>query len=213
MAHFTPPSNTAGEPYAGVSDAGSPLDLPHTRAAEGLERVAFSLVDVHRMMEADVLSPEGAWELLEGEIVWMSPGSIRHGRLAAKLDRFLAANLPDELQCLPDTRVDIPPNSQPGPDIVVFDAAYDGEGAVPVDRIQLVIEVAASTLQKDLGLKAQIYAAAGAPEYWVVDATAEQLIVHRGPKPGGWSAIARHSFTHAVSPLCAPDLAVAIAAL
>ncbi len=143
----------------------------------------------------------------------MSPANISHARLAAKLDRFLARILPDNLQCLPDTRIDIPPDSQPGPDIVVFDADYDGEGAVPVDRVRLVIEVAATTQNKDLGLKAQIFAAAGVPEYWVLDAPAGQLVVHRGPSNGAWSEIVRKNFDEAVSPLCAPDLCVAVGEL
>ncbi len=208
MANMDPTPRDLSEPAYQL-----PLDPPHTRAAEGLERLAFSLADVHRMMAIDVLSPEGAWELLAGEIVWMSPAIIRHGRLATRLSAWFVTHLPASLQCIADVRVDIPPNSQPGPDIVVFDAAYDGEGAVPIDRVRLVIEVANTTLAKDLGLKAQIYAEAGVADYWVVDAQSEQLIVHRGPMNGAWAQVTRHGFGEPVSPLCAPGLGVTIAAL
>ncbi|OIP68305.1 MAG: hypothetical protein AUK43_16635 [Oscillatoriales cyanobacterium CG2_30_40_61] len=45
-----------------------------------------------------------------------------------------------------------------------------------------IIEVAKSSLKKDLELKLSIYAQARIKEYWVLDLSQKQLIVFRDPK-------------------------------
>ena len=45
----------------------------------------------------------------------------------------------------------------------------------------LLIEVAESSLAYDRSTKLRLYAAAGIPEYWVVDCAAESVEVHRTP--------------------------------
>src|SRR5262249_15144148 len=45
----------------------------------------------------------------------------------------------------------------------------------------LVVEVADSSIQQDRLTKAMIYAAAGVPEYWIVNVRGQQIEVHREP--------------------------------
>jgi Uma2 family endonuclease len=52
-----------------------------------------------------------------------------------------------------------------------------------------VIEVAASSLAYDKGLKARLYARHRVKEFWVVDANAGVTWVHTGPAGDGWSSI------------------------
>ena len=47
-----------------------------------------------------------------------------------------------------------------------------------------MIEVSESTLRFDLGDKAELYAAAGISDYWVVDVAAHSIVVHRDPAAG-----------------------------
>lgn len=123
-------------------------------------------------------------ELIEGEIVMMSPIGARHEEI---VDRLAAWSF----RCLPDNvaRVRIQQSlgipgrqSVPQPDIAwVAPGDYAAERPESTDAY-LVIEVAETSLDYDLGEKATIYAVAGVPEYWVVDAAAE--CVHRLRKPG-----------------------------
>lgn len=54
--------------------------------------------------------------------------------------------------------------------------------APPVEAVALIAEVSASTLDIDLGPKPAIYAAAGVPEYWVIDLEGRRA--HRMRIPG-----------------------------
>jgi Uma2 family endonuclease len=83
---------------------------------------------------------------------------------------------------LVDTSIGLPPTDAPLPDIVVTSEPR-GEGVVPLATIALVVEIAASTLAKDLQLKAALYARHGIPEYWVADVEAK--VIHQLWAPEG----------------------------
>ena len=56
---------------------------------------------------------------------------------------------------------------------------------------ELVIEVAASNIAYDRGLKARLYARHRVRELWVIDANARIAWIHTGPAGDGWSSIVR----------------------
>ena len=66
------------------------------------------------------------------------------------------------------------------------ESAYNNRHPTPED-IFWVVEVAKTSLKKDLELKACIYAAALIQEYWVLDLSAKQIIVFREPLDGGYT--------------------------
>lgn len=110
--------------------------------------------------------------------------------------------------------------SDPGPDIaVVSGAPEDYPDSVPAEA-HLIVEVSESTLLYDTTTKAELYATAGVPDYWVIDLESRQLLVYRDPAPlpAGLGATAYRS--HAaygpdatVSPLAAPAASVRVADL
>ena len=84
------------------------------------------------------------------------------------------------------------PNSQsePEPDIAVVQRLgreYRQHHPYP-ENIFWVIEYADSSLKKDLEVKTQIYAAAGIPEYWVIDLKEMELIIFRTPTQNGYQS-------------------------
>jgi Uma2 family endonuclease len=98
------------------------------------------------------------------------------------------------------------PTSEPEPDIAVLakaGAEYIRSNP-PASDIRLAIEVSDSTLAFDLGPKARLYARAGIPEYWVFDIGDRQLIVHRYPQAGGYSAVTAYAEGESVTPLALP---------
>ena len=50
----------------------------------------------------------------------------------------------------------------------------------------LIVEVAVSSLQRDVGIKSDLYARAGVEEYWVLDLDGRRLVVQREPRPDGY---------------------------
>jgi Uma2 family endonuclease len=73
------------------------------------------------------------------------------------------------------------------------------------ENLQLVIEIADTTLAFDLSTKARLYARAGIIEYWVLDLPGRRIIVHRAPRDGAYSSVVAYRETEFVSPLAARD--------
>ena len=81
------------------------------------------------------------------------------------------------------------------------------------DLILLAIEVAHTTLAKDLKLKAPVYAKYGVQELWVIDA--KKLVTHifRAPKNGKWTVRDKVGGDRALNHPAAPGFAIALADL
>jgi len=68
------------------------------------------------------------------------------------------------------------------PDLAVLRGArYAGKGIPDASTALLVVEISDTTLLFDTTIKASLYAAAGVPEYWVLNIPDRTLIVHREP--------------------------------
>jgi len=126
-------------------------------------------------------------ELLDGVILEVTPQGTRHAATVQRLTDRLAAALGSRASL----RVQLPfaasETSEPEPDVAVvqigdYDRAHPGQAL-------LVIEVAESSLEKDRGVKARIYAAAGVPEYWLVDVVSATIEVRTRPAGDEYSQI------------------------
>jgi len=136
--------------------------------------------DLSAMVDAGILGEDDRVELLDGVLVEMSPQGSTHLAAVARLTMLVvpvaaAAGLVVTPRCPLDVAS---PISQPEPDLAVVPAAdWD---AYPAQAL-LVIEISVTSRAIDLGRKAAIYAAAGIPEYWVLDLDRRRLVVHRDP--------------------------------
>lgn len=136
------------------------------------------------MVEAGILHGRYV-ELLAGEIVEMSPETPIHYTTAKRGAKCLEELLSGKA----DVRFNGPitlADSEPEPDITVVrlpESAYNDRHPAPQD-IFWIVEVAKTSLKKDLEIKAAIYAAAAIQEYWVLDLSAQQMIVFRNPQEG-----------------------------
>jgi Uma2 family endonuclease len=110
--------------------------------------------------------------------------------------------------------------TDPVPDaVVVPGSARDYAGAHPTTAL-LVVEVSESSLADDLGFKADLDAAGGIRDYWVVDLVNRRLVVHRDPRPNparpgvtAYATVTAHAPGQSVAPLAAPRAAVVVADL
>ena len=139
----------------------------------------FTRDEYYRMGEAGLFSNERV-ELLEGEIITMSPQNSPHAgitsRLAATLIRLLSAHFSVRAQC----PIILNDWSEPEPDIAVCQLDPDDyvREHPHANQVLLVIEVADSSLFYDRNRKVKAYAGSEIPEYWIinlVDRRIEQL--------------------------------------
>jgi Uma2 family endonuclease len=93
-------------------------------------------------------------------------------RLAIAMERSLSAT-GSSLRMLIESAVQLDDRNLLEPDI--FLTTYRGDHVVPGETVVLVVEVSDTTLQHDLVRKSALYAAAGIPEYWVLDTVGRVL--------------------------------------
>jgi Uma2 family endonuclease len=143
--------------------------------------------EVLRMVDAGILSEDEPVELLHGVLTAVSAKTPGHEQVKLRLGRWLAPGFADGRY---DVRTEAPVavpdrTSLPEPDLAVVER--DDTVAHPATAL-LVVEVAISSLRVDTTIKPHLYAAAGVPEYWVVEVGERQLRVFADPGPDGYSS-------------------------
>jgi Uma2 family endonuclease len=104
-------------------------------------------------------------------------------------------------------------HNEPEPDLVLLKAPPTRSRMKPSpENILLVIEAADSTRSFDLTKKADLYARAGIPDYWVFDTNKREVIVHREPAHGKYSSAAVYRQDESIAPLAAPQLQLKVTA-
>ena len=173
----------------------------------------WSLDDYHQMIESGLLA-ERSLELINGEIIEMSPEGVSHSfycRGTAKYLRSLLGNRAEVSEAHPIT---LPNDSEPEPDIAIVrspDTLYQTRHPFPEDIFWL-IEIANSNLAKDLGVKRELYARAGIPEYWVMNLQTSELVIFRDLIDNKYrSEICLNDGD--ISPLAFPDISIDISRL
>jgi Uma2 family endonuclease len=129
-------------------------------------------------------------ELLDGEIVWMSPINDPHAACVNRLNSLFNRRYEEgRVLVAVQNPIRIGRCDEPQPDMALLwprPDFYASATPTPADVLVLV-EVADTTLRTDLGRKARIYASGGVFEYWVVDLNNRVLYVHRSPAGGTYA--------------------------
>jgi Uma2 family endonuclease len=134
-----------------------------------------------RMVDSGALEGEPV-ELLEGLLVEvMSPQSEEHAMVIERLTRHLGRA---EAWLRVQLPLEVPPDSVPEPDL----ALLEGEPAPGRHSrtVLLAVEVSFSSPRIDRGIKAELYARAGVPTYWLVDVLGKAVEVRTDPGPDGY---------------------------
>src|SRR2546423_6539954 len=175
----------------------------------------FTVAEYERMGEAGIFAADDRVELIEGEIVEMSPIGKRH---AACVD-MLAELLRDQLQHSVTIRVQNPIQlddySEPQPDIAILKRREDFyRQALPQPAdVLLIIEVCDTTLEYDRQIKLPLYARAGIPEVWLVNLTDEQIETYAQPAGDAYQTTGRASRGEDVQAADIADLRISAAAV
>ena len=155
-----------------------------------MTRHKVSLEEFHRMVEAGVFPEDSRLELVEGDLVEMSPIGKRHAAKVAKLTALFGPLVPQKAILFVQSPL-VVGNSELYPDLALLKPRPDfyEERLPEAQDALLVVEVAETSLRHDLGVKVPLYASAGVPEVWVVDLEGGQVLVHREPKGEGYREV------------------------
>ena len=174
----------------------------------------WTLRQYHQMIAAGILDDQQV-ELLHGEVIEMAPEGPEHAQISTDAADYLRAVLGTRAlvrEAKPITLSNI--NSEPEPDIAIAEPLrdiYRTRHPYP-ENIFWLIEYANTSFKKDTDPKAKVYAAAGIPEYWVVNLKTMELIVRHHPQQNQYSSETKLT-AGTIAPLAFPDLTIAVSQL
>jgi Uma2 family endonuclease len=177
-----------------------------------MPRYRFTIADYELMGQAGILNEDDRVELIDGEIIIMSPIGPRHALCVAFLTRQLAKQTPDDTLIFVQSPVHLPDHSEPQPDLALV-RGLSGQSLPTPANVVLLIEVSDSTLAYDRDVKFPLYAAAGIPEAWLVDLAAGRIERHTEPGATGYRAIIRAERGDTIASTTFPTLAIAVDAI
>ncbi|MFY9622379.1 MAG: Uma2 family endonuclease [Pyrinomonadaceae bacterium] len=146
----------------------------------------FTVSEYERMGETGVFAPDARVELIEGEIIEMSPIGSRHAAcvdlVAYILHRLVRGNAIVRTQ----NPIVLDDFSEPQPDISLlkYRPEFYREAHPRPDDILLVIEVAETTVNYDRHVKMPLYARAGIPEALLFNLPDDRLEYFSRPEMG-----------------------------
>ena len=177
-----------------------------------LPRRRFTIAEYYRMGEAGIFGPEDRVELIEGEIIRMTPIGNRHAACVARLNRRFSRLVGDRALLWPQNHVHLLPDTVPQPDIALLRPRADDyalEAAQPGD-ILLLVEVADTSYRYDRHVKLLLYARAGVSEVWIVDLTHDVVEIYRRPGPRGYASAQRVARGATVAPAAFTDAVLTV---
>ena len=169
----------------------------------------INVTDYHRMIDAGIFTEDDRLELIEGEIIPMSPVGWRHINAVNKLNMYFAARLAGRVIVSVQNPVQLGNLSEPEPDVVLLrpEALRKQSLPTPAD-VLLLVEVSDSTLDYDRQTKARIYARAGITELWILNLTENALEVYGALKDDEYRVVRIVRRDETLAPAALPDFTV-----
>lgn len=134
--------------------------------------------EYEQLIERGIFVGKPRVELIEGQIIEMSPQNNPHSKTITRLTRLFSRLLSEHHY----VRVKLPFNSgrdsQPEPDFAMVRLELVDESDQQPSTADLVVEVSHTTVKYDRK-KARLYAASQVPEYWIVNLEQQRLEVYR----------------------------------
>jgi Uma2 family endonuclease len=155
-----------------------------------LQRRLFTADEYHRIAEAGVLGEDDRVELVDGEIVEMTPIGSPHAACVDRLTFLLQQAVAGRGIVRVQGPIRLDAHSEPQPDISILRPRadfYASAHPTPTD-VLLVVEVADSSLRYDRDVKVPLYARTGIAETWLVDLSNERVEIFSQPGPHGYQA-------------------------
>jgi len=151
-------------------------------------RWQFTADDYERMVETGILGKDDRVELIDGEVIAMSPIGPPHAGIVNRLNAFLNRQLAGTAIVSVQNPIRLNDYSEPQPDFAILqlkDDYYAHAHPTPAD-ILLLVEVADSSLEYDSEQKMPRYAQNAIPEVWLIDVEHQSVIHYAHPLITGY---------------------------
>ncbi len=172
----------------------------------------ITAADYHRMAEAGILAADERVELLAGQIIQKMPKGPAHSALCKRIEKLIERLLGDQALVRLQDPIQLGIYSEPEPDIAVVQASdnFYADCHPTPSEVHLIVEVADSSVERDLGTKADLYAAAGIADYWVINVKLQQIHIFREPQADGYQRQIILKAQQSISLLAFPDCTLTV---
>ena len=180
-------------------------------AKVGMKRQRFTVDQYYRMGEVGILTEKDRVELIDGEILQMSPIGLHHSACVGALTLRLVLAVGRRAQLRPQLPLRISTNTEPQPDILLVRPGdhYWKQHPRPGD-VLLLVEVAETSYRYDHDVKLPRYARENIPEVWIVDLVRGVVEVYREPSPSGYRSERRVKRGGTLTPAALSDVAIVV---
>ena len=172
----------------------------------------FSVDDYYHLADVGILHEDDRVELIDGDIVVMTPISGPHASSVKALNREFALKVGDRAIVSVQDPVRLNDNTEPQPDIALLryrDDLYATGHPTPGD-IFLLVEVAESSVRYDRNDKLPRYAQADVPEVWIANLPNDSVERYSNPIDGEYRDLCRFRRGDRISPALLPDVEVRV---
>ena len=148
----------------------------------------FTVSEYDRMGETGVFAPGARVELIEGEIIEMSPIGSRHAACVEIISDRLHDIARGKFLIRTQNPIVLDDFSEPEPDVSVlrFREDYYRDAHPRPQDVLLVIEVAETTVPFDRQIKLPLYAHAAIPEYLIFNLADQVVEYYSQPEMGSY---------------------------
>ena len=140
------------------------------------------------MIRSGILTEDERVELIEGEIVKMSPIGESHAACVKRITSLFYRLVGQYVTIGVQDPVHLNDFSRPQPDLALLkprDDFYAQSHPMPAD-VLLIVEVADTTAPSDRAVKVPLYARAGIPVVWLVDLQRDLIEIYAQPVGGAY---------------------------
>jgi len=175
----------------------------------------FTVDEYYRMAEIGVIREDTRTELINGEIIEMSPMGPRHASSVSRITEFMVPLLKAKAQLRPQLPLRLNDYNEPQPDLCFVKRRLDYYGAKHPGSgdTLLAIEVSDTSLAYDRDVKSGVYAAARVSEFWVVDLPGGVLLIFRDPSKGAYKTSLTLHRGESATALAFPEIEIPVADL
>jgi Uma2 family endonuclease len=168
----------------------------------------FTVDEYYRMAEAKILSEDDRVELLEGEIVQMTPIGRHHAACVNRLLRLFSDRVAGRAIVSVQNPIRLDEHSEPQPDVALlrFRPDFYAQAHPRPEEVLLLVEVAETSTEFDRQVKVPLYAQAGISEVWLVDLAGECLTVYVKPSARVYEQVQRFERGETISPQALTEL-------
>ncbi len=178
----------------------------------GVATYRFSVEEFNKLGEAGIFDEDDRVELLDGEIIVMSPIGSRHAGTVMQINWALQHKLDDRVLFNLQNPAVLDDFSEPLPDITLLKPRADFyKTAHPrPEDILLLVEVSDTTLAYDRGRKLRKYAEREIREVWIVNVNANRIERYCSPVASAYSIAEKKERGDQISIAAFPDVVFAV---